>query len=140
MSEKKSDFNDYVCSNCFYTLDKCSCEFDPRTLINIDKGIQYAVRGLIYKGYLTISSCESHFKSSLSVHVQFRQGYQFDNLPEGFKWHKKSNSVEHIISRKNFDNEEGFNKEKNEAIEALNRWVDSLPPESHLRDVPRENR
>ena len=35
-------------------------------------------------------------------------------------------------SAKNFDNEDGFNKERLEAIDTLNRWVDELPTEPHM--------
>lgn len=45
---------------------------------------------------------------------------------------KRGNALEHIISRKNFDNEDGFNKERLEAIDTLNRWVDELPTEPHM--------
>ena len=58
------DINNYVCPKCFYKLNECKCEFAPWELIMIDDKIQYIIRILNKKGYLTTSSCESHYNEN----------------------------------------------------------------------------
>ena len=56
------------------------------------------------------------------------------------RFYERKNSIEHMMSRKNYKNESGFNIERANAIKALNQWVDALPVNPHLpkriTDVP----
>ena len=140
MTERMISFDEYVCPHCFYPSTECVCKYAPWTLIFIDRNIQHAVRVLNVKGYQTISSCEGHYQTSLSVHVQLLQNYNFESMPDGFCYYERKNCIEHMMSRKNFENEGGFNLERANAIKAVNQWVDALPvnPYSSKRitDVP----
>ena len=140
MTERMISFDEYVCPHCFYPSTECVCKYAPWTLIFIDRNIQHAVRVLNVKGYQTISSCEGLYQTSLSVHVQLLQNYNFESMPDGFCYYERKNCIEHMMSRKNFENEGGFNLERANAIKALNQWVDALPvnPYSSKRitDVP----
>ena len=132
MTERKISFDEYVCPICYYPFAECTCRSNPWTLIFIDKNIQHAVRVLNSKGYQTISSCEGHYKTSLSVHVQLLHNYNFESMPDGFRFYERKKCIEHMISRKNYKNESGFNIERANAIKALNQWVDALPVNPHL--------
>ena len=140
MTERMISFDEYVCPHCFYPSTECVCKYAPWTLIFIDRNIQHAVRVLNVKGYQTISSCEGHYQTSLSVHVQLLQNYNFESMPDGFCYYERKNCIEHMMSRKNFENEGGFNLERANAIKALNQWVDALPVNPYLHervtDVP----
>lgn len=140
MTERMISFDEYVCPHCFYPSTECVCKYAPWTLIFIDRNIQHAVRVLNVKGYQTISSCEGHYQTSLSVHVQLLQNYNFESMPDGFCYYERKNCIEHMMSRKNFENEGGFNIERANAIKALNKWVDALPVNPYLHervtDVP----
>lgn len=140
VTERMISFDEYVCPNCYYPSTECVCKYAPWTLIFIDRNIQHAVRVLNMKGYQTISSCEGHYQNSLSVHVQLLYNYNFESMPDGFRFYERKNSIEHMMSRKNYKNESGFNIERANAIKALNQWVDALPVNPHLpkriTDVP----
>lgn len=67
-----------------------------------------------------------------SVHVQLLHNYNFESMPDGFRFYERRNCIEHMMSRKNYENENGFNIERANAIKALNQWVDALPVNPHL--------
>ena len=43
-------------------------------------------------------------------------------MPDGFRFYERKKCIEHMISRKNYKNESGFNIERANAIKALNQY------------------
>ena len=121
-------YRDYVCPNCFNTLDNCECELRPYNLIMIDSGIQEHIRTLRNKGYVTTGCCESHEEICISIYISFNMDYGFGTiiqLPEGFKFNKKKNAIIYDFNRK-LSREEIEVKKKNK-LTALLEWCKNLP-------------
>ena len=119
-------YKNYVCPHCFEQINNCKCKNLPWNLIQIDVGIQEAIRKLNRKGYCTVYCCESHYKTSLSIYVLFRKQYKFDSIPDGFKLSNFNGlpKIEHII--KNNKNEEDFNIEKEKYLKHFIDWSNKL--------------
>lgn len=121
-------YKDYVCPNCFHTLDNCECELRPYSLIMIDSGIQEHIRILRSKGYITTGCCESHEEICISIYISFNVDYGFGaiiKLPEGFKFNKKKNAIIYDFNKK-LSREEIEKEKKNKLIELL-EWCKNLP-------------
>lgn len=121
-------YRDYVCPNCFNTLDNCGCELRPYSLIMIDNGIQEHIRTLRNKGYVTTGCCESHEDICISIYISFNTNYGFGTtipLPEGFKFNKKKNAIIYDFNRK-LSREEVETEKKNK-LDALLEWCKNLP-------------
>lgn len=121
-------YRDYVCPNCFHTLDDCECELRPYSLIMIDNGIQEHIRTLRNKGYVTTGCCESHEDICISIYISFNTNYGFGAtipLPEGFKFNKKKNAIIYDFNRK-LSREEVETEKKNK-LDALLEWCKNLP-------------
>lgn len=121
-------YRDYVCPNCFHTLDDCECELRPYSLIMIDNGIQEHIRTLRNKGYITTGCCESHEDICISIYISFNINYGFGTtipLPEGFKFNKKKNAIIYDFNRK-LSREEVETEKKNK-LDALLEWCKNLP-------------
>lgn len=114
---------DYVCPRCFNTVDKCTCDIQPRELINIDSGIQEQIRILNTKGYITRYCCESHNPND-GIYITFVRDYGFDNMSDGFFYRKRMNSMYHLYKCK-MDTEE-FNKNKQVHLDKLLDWCNNL--------------
>lgn len=127
----KDIYENYVCPNCFYTMDKCVCEVYPAYSTTwIDKGIQEHVRILNGKNYLTSYSCESHSGKD-SIYISFYGDYGIGenvDMPDGFKYIKRRKTMEYNYG-KNISTEE-FEAEKKEALGILLEWCKSLPERS----------
>lgn len=120
MKREFNSYKNYVCPHCFNQLDKCTCDiFPPYTLIEIDVEIQKIIRVLNGKGYRTKYSCASHYNTSFSIYIKFVDNYNFDTIPNGYKY--KDGMLEH--SMKNRKNEDNFNNEKNQYIKILEEWI-----------------
>lgn len=121
-------YRDYVCPNCFNTLDDCRCELRPYSLIMIDNGIQEHIRTLRNKGYVTTGCCESHEDICISIYISFNINYGFGTtipLPEGFKFNKKKNAIIYDFNRKL--SREEIETEKKNKLDALLEWCKNLP-------------
>lgn len=116
------DYADYVCSKCFNTPDKCTCEFQPYYLVNIDRNIQNVIRVLNEKGYMTRYCCESHNEND-SIYIMFARDYGFDTLPDGFI-RNASNVIRHEYERR-MDYDE-FLEDKQRHLKALLDWCEGL--------------
>lgn len=116
----------YVCPNCFYPLEKCTCKvFPPYYLLMIDKGMQHIIRVLNKKGYKTIGCCESHFGTdSSNINVIFNTSLDVE-VPEGFVKIKNGNGYAYYY-KKNIDFED-WEKEKKKHLEILKEWSENLP-------------
>ena len=119
-----NNYQNYVCPHCFYRLENCKCNHPPWTLIQVDAGIQNAVRELNQKGYDTQYCCEGHFNFSFSIYITFHQSYNFPEIPEGFKLKDKKTHLEYIVKGKTFDD---FESDRKLHLEKLNQWVKQLP-------------
>lgn len=117
------DYADYVCSKCFNTPDKCTCEFQPYYLVNIDRNIQDAIRVLNEKGYTTRFCCESHSDND-SIYIMFARDYGFDTMPDGFICNKKDNTVRYEYAHgMAYDK---FLEDKQKHLKALLDWCEGL--------------
>lgn len=116
-------YDDYVCPRCFNTVDKCTCDVQPRELINIDSGIQEQIRILNTKGYITRYCCESHNLND-GIYIAFVKDYGFDNMPDGFFYRKRMNSMYHLY-KCNMDAEK-FQKDKQYHLDKLLDWCNNL--------------
>lgn len=114
---------EYVCPRCFNTIDKCTCDVQPRELINIDSGIQEQIRILNTKGYITRYCCESHNPND-GIYIAFVKEYGFDNMPDGFFYRKRMKFMYHLYKCK-MDTEE-FNKNKQAHLDKLLDWCNNL--------------
>ena len=121
-------YRDYVCPNCFNTLEDCECELRPYSLIMIDNGIQEHIRVLRSKGYVTTGCCESHEEICISIYISFVKDYGFGttiSLPEGFIFNKKKNAIIYDFSKKL--SREELRSEKENKLNALLEWCMNLP-------------
>lgn len=124
----KDIYDNYVCPNCFYTMDKCVCEVYPAYSATwIDKGIQEHIRILNEKNYLTSYSCESHSNKD-SIYISFYGDYGIGenvSVPDGFKYVKRRKTMEY--NYKNNISMKEFEREKEKALGILLEWCKSLP-------------
>lgn len=121
-------YKDYVCYNCFRTLDKCECTHRPYNLIMIDGGIQDHVRTLREKGYITTGCCESHDEICVSIYISFAIDYGFGeniSLPDGFRFDKNKRMIVYNFNR-NLSKEE-IKAEKEKKLNELLEWCNDLP-------------
>lgn len=121
-------YKDYVCPNCFNTLDNCQCELRPYSLIMIDSGIQEHIRTLRNKGYITTGCCESHKEICISIYISFNTDYGFGTiikLPDGFKFNKNKNAIIFDFNKKLSIEE--MESEKKNKLAALLEWCKNLP-------------
>lgn len=126
--DEKSWLVDYVCADCFNTLENCTCKNRPmkKVIIAVDKNIQEHVRILNQKGYITLDCCESHNKHG-NMYISFTSDYGFGTalpLPNGFKKLKKC--AVSIMYKKNISDEE-FSSKKKEYLDTLLEWCNNLP-------------
>lgn len=121
-------YKDYVCPNCFNTLENCVCELRPYHLIMIDSGVQEHIRTLRNKGYITTGCCESHEDICISIYISFNIDYGFGktiSLPEGFKFNKNKNAIIYDFNRKLSVDKIATEKEKK--LRELLEWCKNLP-------------
>lgn len=136
---KNHKYTDYVCPICWHKLTECTCDFDNNNLIQIDEGMQYAIRELNKKGYRTECCCEGHYMDCLKggdMYITFRQGSDPEGCPNGWnrcickdEYHPTV-LINHTIksgSKAKSKWRPYFEEGKIKSLEALNRWVDSLP-------------
>ena len=127
MKRDKEIYLNYVCPNCWFTLDRCTCDvFPPQHLIHIDNGIQEHIRILNNKGYYTMYCCEGHSAGS-NTYISFGSTYFQDTTttPKGFKYDKKNNSISYFYSTKLSIEE--VEKTKEEKLSSLLQWCKDLP-------------
>ena len=133
MNKQPNSFSGYVCPKCFRQVDACTCERGSQHLIQIDEGVQDAVRILNEKGYPTRYCCESHYQSvNTQVYVSFGQEWGFQTLPEGFAYNRTHRMVLHRYNPRL--TQEQFDAEKQRSLKALLDWCTSLDP------APQRNR
>jgi hypothetical protein len=126
----KKMYEEYVCPDCFNTVDKCVCKiYPPRHIIHIDKDIQEHIRILNQKGYKTVFSCSSHWKdyknSVTEIYIYFVNWVEFSNIPYGFTKDTKHNIIRYKYS-KNLSDEE-FKQIQKEQLYNLLKWCNELP-------------
>lgn len=127
MRKNKEAYINYVCPNCWNTLNKCICElFPPYHLIFIDKNIQEHIRILNEKGYRTIGCCEGHRVRCINTYIAFVDDYFKEmNTPEGFKYDNRRRLITYTYSSKL--TEEKMEILKAEKLETLLKWIKNLP-------------
>lgn len=121
-------YKDYVCPNCFNTLNNCDCKFRPYGLILIDGGIQEHIRTVRNKGYVTTGCCESHEEECISIYISFGVDYGFGReipLPNGYKYNKNKRAVIYDFNQKLSKEEKMVEKQHRLAI--LLEWCKNLP-------------
>ena len=127
MKKNKQAYLNYVCPNCWNTLNNCVCElFPPYHLIFIDKNIQEHIRILNEKGYHTMGCCEGHRKKCINTYISFPENY-FEEIgtPNGFKYDKKRKTITYTYSMKL--TKETMEELKAEKLSVLLEWVKNLP-------------
>lgn len=127
MRKNKEAYINYVCPNCWNTLNKCICElFPPYHLIFIDKNIQEHIRILNEKGYRTTGCCEGHRVRCINTYIAFADDYFKEmNTPEGFKYDNRRRLITYTYSSKL--TEEKMEVLKAEKLETLLKWIKDLP-------------
>ena len=124
----EKSYKNYVCPECFNTIDKCECKLKPYHLIMIDNGIQEHIRTVRAKGYLTTGCCESHDEICLCIYISFDRDYGFGNtipLPDGFIFNRGKYSVVYNF-KKNLLKEE-IQAIKKKKLDELLKWCKNLP-------------
>lgn len=120
---EKSSKN-YVCGVCFHRVEDCTCEVAPWELIGIDYEIQYAIRTLNTKGYMTHMSCAGHYNGKnnpVQGYITLRD--KVPNAPMGWTERTYTRRLDYFFVPKDKTEYKQMLKEK---IEALNEWVDAL--------------
>lgn len=131
MTDYINAYFNYVCPQCFCSLDECKCVNYPTSLIHIDRNIQQHVRILHDKGYATLYCCESHYTESgekREIYISFAKEYGFGDrvtIPNGFHYNKQHRLLGCMI-KKNLT-EEQMNKVKTEKLAKLLEWCKDLP-------------
>lgn len=132
----------YICPQCFNTLDVCECDSKPYySLWWIDRNIQEVVRVLNEKGYKTQYCCESHDPQH-TIYIAFMNSCRLDNAilaPEGFKFRSSRSVIEHAYgkdskARKKMTMEE-FEAEKKKHLDILLEWAKSLPEQPKEKNI-----
>lgn len=119
----KKKIQNYVCPFCFNQIKNCTCDLAPHTLLMIDNGLQYAIRELNNKHWFTVDCCEGHYEDQIpNTYISFVRPIKLKIIPNGFVL--ESNNVIRKIYNKG--KKEDFLREKEEIINSLNKWVDSL--------------
>ena len=128
----EKSWKSFVCPFCFNRINNCVCTLIPQTLINIDIKIQYAIKILNQKGYITKYCCSGHNNKHsngtyfLSIYITFADYINIKDLQIPENWTKKNNTnsvyskVYYPKTKKEFD---AIQKEE---LKKLNKWVDSL--------------
>lgn len=124
--------NSYVCPSCFNQIKNCVCSSAPYFLIGVDELIQYAVKILNQKHYVTAQSCAGHLTMNenkeyvLNIYITFDGCINTNYItpPEG--WTKTRSGI--YLKTKNFKNKFAFLKAQKNEIIKLNNWVDELKP------------
>ena len=125
MNHTVDDYLNYVCYNCFETLDRCHCNiYPPEHLIMIDRNIQEHIRRLNRKGYRTISCCESHYKRQSRLYISFAFEYNFNTAPSEFRYDKSKRGFFYDVKGKS---ETEFENKKMEKLNDFLEWIISLP-------------
>lgn len=119
----------YVCPQCWHSLDECKCGVTNHWLMQIDRNLQQHIRILRSKDYRTVSCCESHEDTNCNeLYICFSKEYDFGNalpLPNGFQYQKKYLKL--VISYgKNLSVEEREAK-KQKNLSDLLEWCKNLP-------------
>ena len=126
MIREFESYKNYVCPTCFNQLHKCTCrDFPPYSLLFIDEKIQEHIKELKNKHYLTTGCCEGHYNSySSEPYIAFGKDYEFDTLPNGFKWNKRRKMLlsEKIIAKDIND----YETIKTKRLEELMNWIKTL--------------
>ena len=124
-SDKGAGCEDYVCPTCFRRLDKCTCEFHPWNLINVDRNIQEQIRILNEKGYRTRYCCESHNPQD-GIYIAFAQDYEPPYVPDGFVM-RKNGAMYHTYKGATAKSWELYEKDKEKYLSVLLDWCVNLP-------------
>ena len=118
----------YVCPCCFNQIKTCACSSTPYQLIMIDLKLQYAIRELNLKNYLTGTCCEGHYQgvnnlSSIFIGFVYSLNQQtIDSIPNGWKIRNK-NYLYYNFKPKS---KQEFLQTQAKEIEKLNIFVDNL--------------
>lgn len=119
MIENKKQYKNYVCSKCFNQVNKCTCDYAPYTLIQIDEKIQNAIRALNMSGIYTQQCCAGHYARGCNsdIYITFvnrpqtcPNGWKF--IPNGFCYNFKPRS------------KKDFLETQTKALEALRVWTE----------------
>ena len=127
MKRNKKAYLNYVCPNCWNTLDNCTCKlFPPYHLIFIDRNIQEHIRLLNEKGYRTTACCEGHRVRCLNTYISFPEDYFKEiSTPEGFEYDGKRRMITYTYSMNL--SEEKMENLKAEKLAVLLEWINGLP-------------
>ena len=119
---KRRAAKNYVCPVCFRRPNKCICNCYSMNLILIDEKLQYAIQKLNDANIFTRDCCEGHFEDKIpNTYISFI--HEISSCPKGFKI--EDNKIIRYIYSKSKSKKE-FEKEKIEAIENLNNWVNEI--------------
>ena len=116
------NIKNYVCPNCFEQINKCKCSDSGYYIIMVDYKMQYAIRGLNNKHYYTSACCEGHYQKNNTIKAYILFKNKPVSCPVG--WRYKRNGL--YFDSPIVTNKKKFIELQNEAINNLNKWVDSL--------------
>lgn len=131
---KHTKYEDYVCAYCFNQLPQCTCDCGNFTLIQIDENIQYAVRVLNEKGWITQFCCEGHYTEGGKgdvLYIAFDKWIELPSVPVGWELKKHGDTIMIECDCKSKSKvaekrKAQFEEKKRIALENLNSWVESL--------------
>ena len=126
----RKNWKSFVCPKCFNQINNCTCKFIPDYLIGIDEEMQYAIKILNQKRYVTQYCCCGHTnvktedgKYFLSMYIQFANNIDIVSVPDG--WNKDRNNA--IYSKIYYPKTKKlFYEIQKQELEKLNKWVDGL--------------
>lgn len=87
VEKAKKKAKNYVCTRCFKQITKCTCDFAPHGLVQIDEPMQQIVQYANANGITTLSCCSGHYEDignrfGTDMHIQFL--HPFFEPPTGF--------------------------------------------------------
>lgn len=146
LNEKSNDSEiEFVCSNCFETIENCKCDsHNFLSITDIDKDIYPAIKKLNKLGYETKFCCQGHINNgTIQAYIYFSNDSKNEILPtlpnnwkyESYKYagivKYRYNIIRTNIPFSRYKLSKLTDKEKQEYIQnniiSLNKWVEDLP-------------
>lgn len=92
-------------------------------LILIDEKLQGAIQKLNDAHLWTVDCCEGHFDDAFpNMYISFVNNIRFSDAPEKFKLENHGTIIRYMY--KNTKSKKEFEKEKEEILKNLYKWVD----------------
>lgn len=133
---KKVNHMTDICAKCFRIISQCECH-QPKT-IEIDDSMVDIILCLNRKNYRTEACCGGHPDSEvIDVYIGFKRFYDFQTIPEEFKYKKFSaSSIASLLDwvRRSHKIKGDINTAINNAVNNLATWARNLPENPPVQD------